>query len=141
MTGSVVTVDGGHLVSGLCSERSLLRHESPVSRSSAIFSTCASAVSNSTSARALQPRLERRDDLDLAQPLHRDDEGDAEAGLVGLVQRGEADALVAGQPVEPGRGLLVGRFRRQLARGGELAGEIGMAAQQGASSARGWRRA
>ena len=67
-----------------------------------------------------------REDLRLGRPLHRKDEGKAEARLVGVVERREAGEFVRRQPVEPGARLLAGRILGEPCFGGE----IGMGADE-----------
>ena len=89
-------------------------------------STCRQAVSNSV-ARSLPMRVSKAARMSsLVLPLHRDDEGKAEALDIGGVEVGEAVALRVGQRVEAGGGLLAGRFRRQALGRRQLAGEVGM---------------
>src|SRR3546814_16865997 len=66
------------------------------------------------------------EDLGLAAALHRHHERQAELCLIGLVQRGEAGALGIGEQVEPGRGLLLRRDRREAPGPYQAPGEVGM---------------
>ena len=76
----------------------------------------------------------------LLRPLTAMMKGKPKLRRVGVVERGEGRALLVGQPVEPGRGLLAGRFGGQPARLGELAGEIGVGLDQGELALGGCRR-
>ena len=85
-------------------------------RSSAIFSTCAVAVSNSSSRLIADARFEGREDIVLAEPLDRDDEGKAEFLDIGRVELGEAGMFAGAQPVETGAGLLLAGCPRSVRR-------------------------
>src|SRR3954468_14752960 len=61
---------------------------------------------------------------------HADDEREAEAGAVGLVQLGETRVLAGREPVEPGGRLLAGGRLAERAGDGRLAGEVGMGADE-----------
>ena len=75
-------------------------------------STWAQAVASSLVAVVGDAGLEGLQDARLVEAAHGDDEGEAELGLVGVVELGEAGALGVGQGVEAGAGLLGGRLRR-----------------------------
>ena len=88
--------------------------------------TCESAIANSASASLLDARLEAVENHVLGGAFHREDEGKAEARLVGVVEVGEAGELLRRQRVEPCARLLPRRIIREL----RLGGEIGMGADQ-----------
>ena len=84
-------------------------------------------------------RVEDRRDRVLAD-AH--DEREPEALAVGVVQPRELGELVRAQPVEPRRGLLARRLRRQLARERRAAREVGVRAhERRAAAPRARRRA
>ncbi len=79
----------------------------------------------------LKPRLEGGEDLLPRGALHREDEGKAEAGAVGIVQRREAGKLLGRQAGKPRACLLAGGIVGEVAGNRRLAGEIGMGADEG----------
>ena len=109
-------------------------------RSSAMRSTCAACGVEFGGAVVADARFEGRQDVLLGLALDRDDEGKAEGRDIGGVELGEQLALVVGQRVEPGRGLLLGRFRRQALGRGELAGKIRMRVEHAEPFACRWPR-
>ena len=54
------------------------------------------------------PRLETRQNLVLGRALDREDEGESELGLVGIVERSEAGELLGAEGGESGARLFAG---------------------------------
>ena len=78
----------------------------------------------------LEPPRELAQDRFLAVAADADDEGDAEFGVIGVVEAVEGGELFLAQPVEAGAGLLGGRVGGELALTRRLAGEVRMGLDQ-----------
>ena len=74
----------------------------------------------------MQAGLERLQDVRLGLALHRQDEGEAKARLIGVIQLREPPPLRIRQHVEPGGGLLLRGVLREAPGRVQLPGEIGM---------------
>ena len=86
----------------------------------------ASAVSNSSSGTVAMRSSKACEDLLLGRALDREDEGKAEALLVGVIELGEARELRRAQTIEAGARLLARRIRREP----RARREIGMGADE-----------
>ena len=116
------------------------RGAQPASRSirrrRAISSICARASRHSTSGAWSSRRSKMGEDVGLSPALDGDDEGNAEFGLVGVVQGREPRPFVGAQGVEADAGLLAGRIRRQPFGLRQPPGEVGMGENETALSVR-----